>query len=1143
MASLFGSPATPDAPQSTPPASSLRIQTSLEGKPRALFYGLTRVAANIIWNDDFFSETVAPPSSGGGGGKGALFGTPAAGGSAASQTYYFTSVVLALGEGAVAAIGPTVWTSKSITTIAEQGLGTVLGTNIQVPWSYLTTAHPDEALGYRNTALVFGNLSLGQSPELPNYSFLVKGIVSGAVAGVDDANPKDFLIDFLSNALHGVPGWSAAFNDNWNVASGYWIATGLFMSWAVTDQITANQALSDIIESLNCLPTFSEGVLKIVPRGDEQITSGAITTTNLGTTVPNTPTVLPYPYSIQAATAANFVDDLGVTYTSGGVALVLVAGSPGTGQYAVTDSGLYYFGVGDVGVGITLHYTSAALGSYNPPSQPIYDLTDKDFLPAQGSGSTVSDPVAGVRKPPRKINNIVKVEYLDRSGDYNPASVKAYDDTSIRIYGERTDKGIRSWHWFQFAHAAQQAANLALGREKIANEYVFTLRPRFIRLDCGDIVTITDPGIGLDRQWVRILDIQENQDRTINFLVEEVLQGTGASPLYGTSVIGGNIPNYNADPGPLNDPIIFEPTDELGGGLQIWIAASGSSDLFGGYDAYVSYDGTNFTFVARQFGSARMGVTTAPLPSFTINNTGPTIDTTSTLSVDLTESKATLVSGSQADALALNTSCYIDGEIISYETATLTGANKYDLTYLVRGAYGTETSISIHPTGSAFARLDANILRIPFDQSRIGSTVQIKLVPLNLWFGGPLTVTDVAPITYTIQGTALASPLPSVTNLTSKFVDGRLNATWDEIDDFRNGIRYEIRRGDTFDGALSLGTVAHPPFPFPGDGTYWVTAWCQPAAALVVRSEFPVSIEAAGATLNNNVVAIWDGQAQGWPGIFVNTGVDAGLNAVRLSGSGDVLSEGDILSDPDILNLGGIVSNGTYRPSFLVDVGRVCPVQITITMVGTGFPVGQNILGIPDILSEPDILGSASSAFVDVFPKILISQTGVGDILVDPDILGTPDILSYGIPFATGQKYSPGFYVGKVFGFEFDLSTIDPATVAALLSAVITVDVPDRVDSRAMISGTPTSLTNITVPDAGLNIVFLPDGAAAAAPFNGGPAGSLGSLPQIIATWSDEQPGDVLSITGETLAGCTVQIINTGVGVTRNKVNIFPRGY
>src|SRR5260370_34678863 len=96
----------------------------------------------------------------------------------------------------------------------------------------------------------------------------------------------------------------------------------------------------------------------------------------------------------------------------------------------------------------------------------------------------------------------------------------------------------------------------------------------------------------------------------------------------------------------------------------------------------------------------REGVLTAPLP----NHADP--DTADTLSVDLTESHGQLLSGTPADADAFVTLCYCDGELVAYQTATLTAAYRYNLTYLRRGVYGTP--IGAHSAGAEFARFRAN---------------------------------------------------------------------------------------------------------------------------------------------------------------------------------------------------------------------------------------------------------------------------------------------------------------------------------------------------------------------------------------------------------------------------------------------------
>src|SRR5207244_12000740 len=97
---------------------------------------------------------------------------------------------------------------------------------------------------------------------------------------------------------------------------------------------------------------------------------------------------------------------------------------------------------------------------------------------------------------------------------------------------------------------------------------------------------------------------------------------------------------------------------------------------------------------------SRQGLLFAPLPS----HADP--DTANTLSVDLTQSRGQMLSGTTADADNFVTLCYCDGELVSYRTATLTAAHKYALTYLRRGVCGTP--IAAHSSGSSFARFGPN---------------------------------------------------------------------------------------------------------------------------------------------------------------------------------------------------------------------------------------------------------------------------------------------------------------------------------------------------------------------------------------------------------------------------------------------------
>lgn len=561
--------------------------------------------------------------------------------------------------------------------------------------------------------------------------------------------------------------------------------------------------------------------------------------------------------------------------------------------------------------------------TFTPNLQPIYSLGDNDFIrdPQNNVGASASAGTAGPvllsRKRKSDTINSVKVEYLDRNTLYNPAVAYANNQAEIDAYGRRTS-GTKQLHLFCNGAAANLSAQLQLRRELICNTYRFDLDQRYILLDPMDVIEITDSNLGLNQQLLRITEIQENDDGTLSFTCEEVLVGTGSSPLYNFGTSNSPLRNDNFAPGNANTPIIFEPTDELGsalvpgGGLMIAMAISGMvPSTWGGCNVLVSYDGQTYSMAGTMFGTSRMGVTTADFPAFNANPAGQTIDQTDTLAVDLTESNGALASGSTNDALALNTRCYVGGEIVAYQTATLTAANKYNLTYLVRGAYGTESEMVDHPTGTAFARLDNEIFVFPFDQSRIGSTISIKLQGFNPFGGGLQAESTLAVYTYTIQGSALFSPLPNVANVYVNYEAGFEKMYWDQVDDFRNGIFYEIRQGDVWDTALPIRIQAHPPFIFQGNGNFLIKARCQPAAGRLVYSETAASVTVAGNQLSLNLLDTWDEQATGWTGIFDNGVGKDGHGNIRLGGSGNILGATILVSDKasDVTNAGASILN------------------------------------------------------------------------------------------------------------------------------------------------------------------------------------------------------------------------------------------
>ena len=1095
ISGLFGSP------NKSPPAFAMRATSALQGVPIPLLLGgQQRLPCSLIWYGDFQWQNA------GSGGKGGA-GNGSSKGQSGSYDYS-ASFIAAVCEGPIA-FTQGYWLNGAVASMIGV-FGEMNGTYTQTPWGYVESYAPAQALGYRGIAYVGAqSYALGSSPALPNFPFeVISQSNAYATPGQPDADPSVCFTQFLTNTYWGVgfpSGRIAPLSGYASSWSNYCLAAGLLVSPVLASQTAAASVLDDLLTATNSTACWQDGALTVVPYGDNAV--------NAGTVSPITEThVIPAPTNpasdgsgfcyITVGFVGSFVSDLGVT-NSALAPFTAVSGPPAEGQYWMQSPGTYVFSYLDQGTTVEISYDYAATVSFIPPTQTLYDFTFDDMLDNQatlGSGmSTATSPLIVHRVPKDQVYNSIKLEYLDRANDYNPVEIEIKDEASITAFGRARPSDVKQMHCFCLGSAAQTSAALMLARQAVMRQFQWTVGAHFMMiLELMGVVTLTDPGQGLAQQPARIIEIQENADFTLTITAEEFL-GNASAPLYGLQTNGGWTSNYNEAPGDINPPIIFEPSDELAGGLQIWGAVSGAvPSTWGGCQVWCSYDNITYALVGTIQGGARMGVLRAALAPVAVNPIGPTIDTTHTLEIDLSESGASLGSGSLNDALALNTRCYVGGEILAFQTATLVAANKYNLSYLVRGAYGTESQIVNHPTGTPFARLDEGIFELPYDVNKIGSTLYLKFPSFNPYGGGLQELSDVGAYTYQITGSALSSPLPDVTNLSTNYVDGFANLTWTEVSDFRQ-LRYEIRLGSSWASGLKLGTVAHPPFPTRGDGTFWIAAVAQPTAGLTVYSENPVSLAIAGNLLTSNILISVDEQATGWTGTFGDDAVISG--AVIQSTPGD----------------------GTYTipVGHIPSLNRVAPCAITVSWAAEGYPTGSNVLADDDILAVADLLGSASTQYIDAYPQIQIGSPTTGaDIYSVPNLYAIPDIYAP-VVWSAWQPYAPGTYNGQAFNFQMVLQTQTPLAVCAVSAFSFTVNAPARQDH----------VNNYALPSSGAAFLFTPDGSTTPASFSGGPNGA--DLPYVSVTILNQAAGDVLVLSGLTLAGVTIRITNGGSGVAR----------
>jgi len=384
---------------------------------------------------------------------------------------------------------------------------------------------------------------------------------------------------------------------------------------------------------------------------------------------------------------------------------------------------------------------SCSLGSvatFTPNLTPEYSLTNDDFLAALGE-----PPVRVIRKRQADTYNVVQIECLDRGNSYNSHVAEAKDLLDIQTYGVRA-KDVISLHAICDPEIGRALAQVILQRNLyIRNTYEFTVGWKYGRLEPMDIVALTDINIGFTERPVRIVSITESESGQLSMTAEDLSVGVSTPSNYGFQNSQGYVTNNNVDPGQTNDPVVFQPPVSISGIPQIWIGASGGPD-WGGAQVWASDDDASYSRAATITNPARYGELTANFPA----HNDP--DTVNTLSVDLTESGGAISSATVAQADAGDTLTYLEGELIAYTDATLTAPFEYDLdTYIRRGQKCTVPTA--HLVGAKFMRLDSAVQKVDISESRVGSTIYLKLLSFNKTGGGSYTLDQVTSIPYVVQ--------------------------------------------------------------------------------------------------------------------------------------------------------------------------------------------------------------------------------------------------------------------------------------------------------------------------------------------------------------------------------------------------------
>lgn len=387
------------------------------------------------------------------------------------------------------------------------------------------------------------------------------------------------------------------------------------------------------------------------------------------------------------------------------------------------------------------------VGNWVPDKTGITDLTADDFLPQSGGAL-----VTYKRKDSSAIYNQFPVEFINRANGYEKESVSYEFTEDIRNYGVRAASVTNAHYIYTKERAVKIAEQLARNNKYERTQYTFKLDWSLCRLEVGDLVRLTDENSGIFEQVAVINGITEGTDGCLT--VTAISRAPGDYPAAKYNVHANDRPyiDYNKT-APDTIPVIFQPPADLtADGLELWIAAKGKEDGWGGCTVYVSDDNTNYRTVGQIAGSARCGKLTQPLSPIPNHPSGNQVFVTC---------NDQLLSGTEQDAQRKNTLCWIDGECMSYVNANLRSNGTWLLSGLYRGQ--CNTAVRTHAKDTDFVRLDNSVFKVPFTKDDIGKKIYIKFCSYNIFGAGQQDLSEVRAYEYTLT----PYYIPPVTNITA----------------------------------------------------------------------------------------------------------------------------------------------------------------------------------------------------------------------------------------------------------------------------------------------------------------------------------------------------------------------------------------
>lgn len=482
--------------------------------------------------------------------------------------------------------------------------------------------------------------------------------------------------------------------------------------------------------------------------------------------------------------------------------------------------------------------------TYLPDFDIRYSLTDNDYVYSAGE-----DPVRLNRTDPADAFNGFSLVISNRDNEYNELPVPWRDQGLVDQFGFKNESSMSAREVTSPDMAAVMVTFMGQRKAYIRNTFEFTLPASFCRLEPMDVLECTDPRWGTFT--VLIQEINEADDDKIGIVAEEYNASISTNSSTSSQPVSNTPVNTAAPPGPVNPPILFEPPSSLAGSTpQVWAVVSGgdgtnANDNWGGCYVWISTDNATFNQIGDIIQASRQGKLTAALATYG----GANPDTGHTLGVSMAMSGGELDDASSAyDAQNGATVSYVQSavgyELMSFENATLTGTDAYDLDILWRHQYGT--TVASHAIAGKFARLDEAVFRYDLPEEYIGKTLYLKFQSYNIFGGALEDISSVAVYTYVPTGVGFGTgtggipAVPTGLSGTTGSVFTKLTWTANPTNDNVSGYQVWRATGSSrpFGSASLISTTS---------GTEYVDA---AVTALQAYTYFLVAVNAIGSSAN-----------------------------------------------------------------------------------------------------------------------------------------------------------------------------------------------------------------------------------------------------------------------------------------------------